>query len=104
MDGLGVFLVELCADTLEHCLELADVDLSVSTDITGPKQFLVSNISLLDYVQQFEHGSVLERDIVVAAILGGVVLDLAVIGLQSVLELLQRDVVFHIFIQNQNQS
>ena len=101
---MRVLLVKLSTQRRQDSLQLLDVDSSVIVDITRPKQLQVRNVSLAQDGQQFEHGLVLEMHVVVRAIHGVVLLPAAVVGFKRVLELLHRDVAFHVFVQDQHQS
>lgn len=68
VDSLAILLIELSTESSENCLELFDVDILIVVDITASEQLLVGDLSIVQDGQEFEHGSMLERAVVVCTI------------------------------------
>lgn len=103
MYGLAILLIELGTDALKNRLQLFDIDVARIIDVTTSEKLVVSDSSILEDLQQLEHGPVLERNIVVRAIVREVLFSALSVGLESAVEFLDGDISFHVFVQDESQ-
>jgi len=104
VDSLAVLLVELRAEPSEHLFQLSDVHIFVVVNIATSEEFFGCDLAIFHDLEQFKHSSVLEGTVVVRTFRIVVFFTRLPVCFNSIVKFLKRDISFHIFVQNEDES